>query len=336
MRKADFYIELDNNEVLCTLCPHNCRIAEDEFGICGVRQNKKGVLYTHVYEQAIATNIDPIEKKPLFHVYPGSKSYSIATVGCNFTCTFCQNHEISQMPQSGRIVGQYEPVAEIVRTAKQYNCKTIACTYTEPTIFYEYAYDIAKLAAEENILTVFISNGYINPKPLRKIAPFLAAANIDLKGWDESFYRNVCGGELKSVLNTLKLMKKLDIFLEVTTLIVPGYVDNEASLRQIAKFIKNELGPETPWHLSRFYPHYKYTEQHPTNIEIIQRAREIGFEEGLRYVYTGNVVGDVGESTFCYSCGEKLINRRGYQIIENKIRNGKCPNCGAKIDGIGL
>ncbi|MBN1482359.1 AmmeMemoRadiSam system radical SAM enzyme [candidate division KSB1 bacterium] len=336
MRKADFYIRREHLKVQCTLCPHNCRLAEGEFGLCGVRQNKGGILYSHVYERAIATHVDPVEKKPLFHVFPGSKSFSIATVGCNFKCTFCQNHEISQMPRSGRIEGQYLPVAEVIDMAEKYDCKTIACTYTEPTIYFEYAYDIARQASERNIRTVFVSNGFINPKPIRKIAPYLAAANIDLKGWDDTFYRTVCGGELKSVLNALKLMKQLGIFLEVTTLVVTGYVDKESILRDIAKFIANELGVETPWHISRFYPSYKYAQQQPTAVGIIQRAREIGFEEGLRYVYSGNVKGDDGESTFCYSCGEKLISRYGYLIEANKIINSKCPSCGAVIDGIGL
>ena len=336
MKEADFYTKLNDQVVQCTLCPHNCRLAADEFGTCAVRQNIDGLLYSHVYERAIATHVDPIEKKPLFHVYPGSSSFSVATIGCNFTCTFCQNHEISQMPHTGRIEGKRLPASEIVRLAAEHGCKTIACTYTEPTIYYEYAYDIARLAAEKNILTVFVSNGFINPKPLEKIAPFLAAANIDLKGWDEDFYRTVCGGNFKSVLNTLKLMKKLGIFIEVTTLAVTGYVDNETSLREIACFIKNELGPETPWHISRFFPQYHYASVPPTPVQVLQRAREIGVDEGLRYVYTGNMAAEESESTVCYSCGERLIHRSGYHIIKNKIKQNKCPACSAVIDGIGM
>lgn len=336
MREADFYTTLKDGRLLCSLCPHYCRLADGEFGICAVRQNVGGTLYTHVYGRAIATHVDPIEKKPLFHVYPGSQSFSIATVGCNFKCTFCQNHEISQLPHTGHIEGQQLPPQQVVRMAKRYNCKTIACTYTEPTIYFEYAYDIAKLAAEEDILTVFVSNGYITPKPLKQIAPFLTAANIDLKGWDEQFYSEVCGGDLKSVLNTLKLMKKLGIFVEVTTLVVTGYVDKESVLRDIAAFIANELGPETPWHISRFHPSYKYRDSHPTNIESIHRAREIGVEQGLRYVYSGNILGDSGEHTYCYSCNTQLITRIGFEVSNNIIQDGKCPNCGAEIDGIGM
>lgn len=338
MKEALFYEKLDKQRILCTLCPHNCKINEGKIGICGVRQNKGGTLYSLVYEKAIATHVDPIEKKPLFHVHPGSASFSIATVGCNFSCDFCQNYDISQMPRGGgaRIAGETLPVESVVQLAKKYKCRTIACTYTEPTIFYEYAYDISRKAYEEGIKTVFVSNGYINEKPLRQIAPFLAAANIDLKGWDEAFYHKVIGGDLKSVLDALRLYKKLGIWLEVTTLVVPTFVDNEKSLREIALFIKNELGEETPWHISRFYPHYKMNFLPPTETAILQRAREIGYDVGLRYVYSGNVPGDIGENTFCYSCGEKLIERYGFQVLSNKIKNGKCFNCGAAIDGIGM
>ena len=336
MQEADFYKRLGDNVVQCTLCPHNCRIKDGEFGTCAVRQNQAGILYSLVYERAISTNVDPIEKKPFFHVYPGSPSFSIATVGCNFICRFCQNHEISQMPRTGFIEGRKCTAGEIVDMAKRAHCKTIACTYTEPTIYFEYAYDIARFAAEKEILTLFVSNGFTNAKPIEKIAPYLAAANIDLKGWDEDFYKNVCGGSLKSVLNTLKLMKKLGIFVEVTTLVVPGYVDNEITLTDIAKFIANDLGVETPWHISRFFPHYRYHSKALTSPEILGRAREIGKQQGLRYVYLGNIRDAEGESTFCYSCGEKLISRNGYMIKYNKIIDNKCPVCGAKIDGINM
>lgn len=338
MKEALFYEKLEDNRVVCTLCPHNCKLREGQYGICGVRQNQDGILYTLVYEKAIAMHVDPIEKKPLFHVFPGSDSFSIATVGCNFSCTFCQNYDISQMPRTdrGHIVGQQVSVEQVVASAKRRGCKTIACTYTEPTIFYEYAFDIARLAKENNIETVFVTNGYINEEPLRNIAPFLLAANVDLKGWDTEFYRKVVGGDLESVLNALRFMKKLGIWVEVTTLVVPTYVDNEKALHEIALFIKNELGPETPWHISRFYPHYKCTHLPMTSLSILRRAREIGIETGLRYVYSGNVPGDEGENTYCYKCGELLIERYGFQVLHNRIRQSKCPQCGAVIDGIGM
>ncbi|MBN2412015.1 AmmeMemoRadiSam system radical SAM enzyme [candidate division KSB1 bacterium] len=338
MIEAQFYDKLEENKVICTLCPHNCKLSDGKRGICGVRENRGGILYSLVYEKAVATHVDPIEKKPLFHVYPGSQSFSIATAGCNFKCRFCQNHDISQLPQKkgSEIMGQTLSAKSAVGMAKRQKCKTIACTYTEPTIYYEYAYDIARLAAENEIYTVFVSNGYINEEPLRKVAPFIAAANIDLKGWDEKFYRGIVGGDLKSVLKTLRLMKELNIWLEVTTLVVPTYVDHEDTLREMARFIKNELGPETPWHISRFHPQYLCNDLPMTPLNILRRAREIGFEEGLRYVYSGNVPGDTGEHTYCYSCGELLIERYGFFIINYFIKNGACFNCGMPIDGIGL
>ena len=336
IKEADFYLRLENSGVQCTLCPHFCRLSPGEFGVCGVRRNHDGILYTHVYESAAALQVDPIEKKPLFHVYPGSKSFSIATMGCNFSCTFCQNHHLSQAAKNGRIEGRELPAAQVVQLARENGCKTIACTYTEPTIYFEYAYDIARLAAEQNILTVFVTNGYINPAPLQKIAPFLAAANVDLKGWNSDFYREVCGGELKHVLAALKLMKKLNILVEVTTLAVTGYVEDDRTLQEIAHFIFNELGPETPWHISRFHPMYKMLDRSPTSLRILDRARRIGLEAGLRYVYTGNVPGDEGEDTYCYHCGKLLVDRLGFQILKYQVKEKKCYNCGSPIDGVDL
>jgi pyruvate formate lyase activating enzyme len=337
MKEALFFEKFQNHRVKCTLCPHYCRLSDNKIGICGVRQNQQGILYSLVYEKAIATHVDPIEKKPLFHVYPGSRSFSLATVGCNFSCDFCQNHDISQMPRdSGEIAGDTFSPLQVVRAAQESHCKTIACTYTEPVVFFEYAYDIARIASRTDIRTVFVTNGFINKEPLEYIAPYLAAANVDLKGWDETFYRKVVGGDLRGVLNAVKIMKKLGIWVEITTLVVPGFVDDENDLREIALFIKNELGPETPWHISRFYPRYKCLDLPVTSVETLRRAREIGIEVGLRYVYSGNVPGDVGENTFCYNCGELLIERYGFQIMKNKIQDSKCPKCSAVIDGIGM
>ncbi|MDZ7721849.1 MAG: AmmeMemoRadiSam system radical SAM enzyme [candidate division KSB1 bacterium] len=334
MKEALYYSKLENQQVQCHLCPHECRIADQKTGICNVRQNKEGVLYSLVYERAIATHIDPIEKKPLFHVYPASHSLSIATAGCNFRCMFCQNCDISQVKYSDTITGERIQAKDIVRAAHDNQCRTIAFTYTEPTIFFEYALDIAKEAAEKQIKCVFISNGFINPEPMKQLAPFLAGANIDLKGWDESFYRKIIGGRLEPVLNTLKLLKQLGVWLEVTTLIVPGYADSEQTLQSIAQFIKTELGPETPWHISRFHPQYKMTDRDATPTSVIKKAVEMGSREGLRYVYSGNIPGDDGEHTHCYSCGAMLLKRYGFRIIENNVRNGKCSECGAEIDGV--
>ena len=336
--KALYYRELGGKKVECRLCPHHCKLKPDQYGICGVRKNIDGELQTLVYGKAVASHMDPIEKKPLFHVYPGSLAFSLATVGCNFKCKFCQNCDISQMPRERNdlIIGDLLSPENVIHTAKKRLCKTVALTYTEPTIFYEYALDIAKLANEQKLGAVWISNGYIDPEPLTDIAPYLVAANIDLKGWDKGFYRSIVGGDLDKVLDTLRLLKKLDVWLEVTTLLVPGYVDNEEAIIDMAKFIANELGPETPWHLSRFHPQYLMQDVPPTPISVLRRAREIGLREGLHYVYSGNVPGDQGEHTFCKQCGNVLIERWGYNIIDNKLVDGACPHCGTVIDGVGM
>jgi len=337
MKEARFYERLEDQRVRCVLCPHECMLRDGQVGVCGVRQNVGGTLYSLVYGRAIAVHVDPIEKKPLFHVHPGSRSFSLATVGCNFRCLFCQNSDISQVRLShAQVPGEEIAPEELVKLAERYACKTIAYTYTEPTVFYEYAYDTAVLAAERGILNVFVTNGFISAAPLEEIAPVLHAANVDLKGWSEEFYRRIVGGDLKTVLDTLKRMKRLGIWVEVTTLCVPGYVDTDEQFRSIARFIRDELGPETPWHVSRFYPHFRMTDRPPTSVSVLQRARQIGLEEGLRYVYSGNVPGDEGENTFCYRCGRLLIRRWGFSVLENRVREGKCPDCGAEIDGIGL
>ncbi|MDZ7373489.1 MAG: AmmeMemoRadiSam system radical SAM enzyme [candidate division KSB1 bacterium] len=337
MREARFYEKLEDGRVRCTLCPHECLLRDGQVGVCGVRQNREGTLYSLVYGKPIAVHIDPIEKKPLFHVFPGSRSFSLATVGCNFRCLFCQNSDISQVRLTeGSAPGEDLPPEELVRLAERHGCRTISYTYTEPTVFYEYAFDTAVLAAERGLLNVFVTNGFISPEPLRAISPVLHAANVDLKGWDEGFYRRVVGGDLEAVRNSLRLMKKLGIWVEVTTLCVPGYVDTDEQFRSIARFIRDELGPETPWHVSRFYPHYRMVDRPPTDIRVLRRARQIGLEEGLRYVYSGNVPGDEGENTFCYHCRALLIRRWGFSILENRLKDGKCPDCGSRIDGIGL
>ena len=338
MKEAQFYEKLDKQRVRCLLCPHDCVLRDGQIGICGVRENRGGTLYSLVYGKAIAVHVDPIEKKPLFHVHPGSQSFSVATVGCNFRCRFCQNSTISQVRLGGgaRVPGDDLPPDALVSLARQYGCKTIAYTYTEPTVYYEYAYDSAVLAADNGILNVFVTNGFISEEPLRQIAPVLHAANVDLKGWDEDFYKKIVGGRLQPILSTLKLMKELGIWVEVTTLCVPGYVDTEEQFRSIARFIRDELGPETPWHVSRFYPHHHMTDRSPTSVAVLQHARKIGLEEGLRYVYSGNVPGDEGENTYCYKCGGLLIRRWGFSVLDYHIRDGRCSDCGAVIDGIGM
>ncbi|MEA3428191.1 MAG: AmmeMemoRadiSam system radical SAM enzyme [Thermodesulfobacteriota bacterium] len=336
--EAYLYEPLKEKRVKCNLCSHRCIIKDGKRGICGVRKNQGGILKTLVYGRLVASHIDPIEKKPLFHFMPGSLSYSIATVGCNFKCLFCQNADISQMPSdhNGIITGDLYTPEDIVNTALKGNCKSIAYTYTEPTIFFEFAFDTAKLAHAKGIKNVFVTNGYMTSEALHMISPYLDAANVDLKAFNESFYKEVVKARLEPVKETLKLMKKLGIFVEVTTLLIPGLNDDKKELEKLALFLVKSLGPETPWHVSAFYPTYKLTDRPPTPVESLVMARETGIKVGLKYVYIGNVPSENGENTFCYSCGKLLINRMGFSIIKNVLENGRCPYCGVQIDGIWL
>ena len=330
-----FYEKLDNNLVNCNLCRHRCRkIADFKRGICGVRENRDGTLYSLVYGKAVARSVDPIEKKPLFNFLPGSSAYSVATVGCNFRCDNCQNYDISQLPKvRGTIVGEEVSPEEIVLAAKLSNCDSIAYTYTEPTIFFEYALDTAKIAHKEGIKNVFVTNGYITPEALQEIAPYLDAANIDLKSFSDNFYRRNCGARLEPVLDSIKLHKSLGIWIEITTLIIPTLNDSEMELRKIAEFIK-EISEDIPWHITQFHPTYKLIDQTITPVTTLRKARQIGIEAGLRYVYEGNVLGENGENTYCHNCQKMLIHRRGYRILENRIKSSICPYCGTKIDGV--
>ncbi|MCX8110272.1 MAG: AmmeMemoRadiSam system radical SAM enzyme [Syntrophorhabdaceae bacterium] len=337
MKPASFYERLEDNKVRCHLCRHNCTIADGKRGICSVRENKEGTLYSLIYGYPCSYHVDPIEKKPLFHFFPGSGAFSIATVGCNFQCLHCQNYEISQLPQEKKkIVGERILPEEVVDMAEQSGCKSISYTYTEPTVFFEYAFDIAQLAKQKGIYNNFVTNGYIEEEPLKAIRPYLDAANIDLKGFNEDFYRRQCKAELKGVLDTIKLYKSLGIWIEITTLIIPGHNDGDDELKDIASFIKDEVGIETPWHVSAFYPTYKCLDAKRTPPKTLKRAREIGMEAGLRYVYMGNIPGSEGEHTYCYNCKKTIIKRFGYTILEYNLKDGACVFCNTKIDGIGL
>ncbi len=337
MKEAMFYEALSDNTVRCRLCSHGCKIYEGKRGICGVRENKNGSLYSLVYGRIVAEHVDPIEKKPFFQFLPGTRAYSIGTVGCNFQCSFCQNFDISQYPRKhkGEIIGADRTPSQIVSAAREARCESIAYTYTEPTIFSEFAMDTAVLAREKGIRNVFVSNGYMSPEAGRHLAPLLDAINIDLKAFTESFYRELCGARLKPVLETIELLKSLGVWVEVTTLIIPGHNDDEKSLRETAGFI-NKVGSDIPWHVTQFYPTYKLLDKPRTPVETLRRAREIGLEEGLRYVYEGNVPGEGGEHTYCYSCGAALIERFGLALLRNRLKDGSCPECGAVVDGVGL
>ncbi len=335
MKEAMFYEKLDEGKVKCHLCCHYCVIKPGKRGRCAVRENRDGTLFSLVYGKIIAGHTDPIEKKPLFHFHPGSRSYSIATVGCNFRCLHCQNYEIAQYPKlHPDIAGEDMTPEDVVNEAERVGCRSISYTYTEPTIFMEFAYDCARLAHDRGIKNVFVSNGYTSPEAARKFAPYLDANNIDLKG-DDGFYKNVVGARLQPVLDTIKLMKHLGIWVEVTTLIIPTYNDSEEFLRWVADFIKS-VDPAIPWHVTRFYPTYKLLDQPGTPPAILKRAREIGFEAGLKYVYEGNVPGEGGENTYCPSCGKLLIERFAFSLTQINLKNGRCPGCNSIIDGVGM
>ena len=328
------YEKLGNGQVRCHLCSHNCLIKDGQRGICAVRENKEGALYSLVYGKIISMNIDPIEKKPLFHFLPGSTSLSIATAGCNFRCRHCQNYEISQFPRERNfeIPGRSATPEEIVEAAIRHGCESISYTYTEPTIFFEFAYDCARLAREKGIRNVFVSNGYTGPEAARLIAPYLDANNIDLKG-NDAFYKEICGARLQPVKDTIRLMHGLGIWVEVTTLIIPGHNDSEKDLIDIAEFIAS-VDAGIPWHVSQFYPTYKLLDKPRTPVATLRKARELGLSLGLKYVYEGNVPGQGGENTYCPSCGKLLIKRFGYSILENHIRDGRCFSCATSLGGI--
>lgn len=328
------YDKIADEQVRCNLCAHQCTIKSGRRGICGVRENKEGVLYSLVYGTLIAENIDPIEKKPFFHVYPASKSYSIATVGCNFSCSFCQNHDISQMPRTTRMIyGEDSSPEEIVARAKKSGSKTIAYTYTEPTIYFELAYDTAKMAVENGLKNVFVTNGFMTTETLETVAQYLAAANVDLKSFRDDFYRKHCGARLHPVLESLQKMKEKGIWVEITTLLIPTLNDSDEELKDIARFIV-ELGIETPWHISRFHPQYKMQEVPVTPLTSLHRAAQIGKDAGLKYVYSGNVPGDQGENTYCFKCGNLLIERYGFRIVSMNLKGNQCPKCTTELDGV--
>lgn len=337
MKEALLYEKLAEQKVKCNLCAHRCQIGEGRRGICAVRENKEGVLYSLNYRKLIAAHVDPIEKKPFFHYHPGSKAFSVAAAGCNFRCLNCQNYDISQLPRDGggTIPGEDVSPAEIVSLARKNGCRSISYTYTEPTVYFEYTYETARLAKTAGLGNNLVTNGYLTPEALKMIAPYLDAANVDLKSFSDDFYKKICGARLEPVLATLRLMKKLDIWIEVTTLIIPELNDGEEELRKIARFIRDDLGADVPWHVSAFYPTYKLTDKPRTPPATLQKARKIGLAEGLRHVYTGNIPGDEGEHTFCHNCGHLVIERLGFSVLNNRLKNAVCPKCGAKISGRG-
>ena len=343
MKEAMLYERLADERVRCNLCAHRCTIADGRRGVCQVRENQGGTLSTLVYGRLIAQHVDPIEKKPLLHFYPGTTAYSIATPGCNFRCRWCQNADISQMVRDRHlIVGREASPADIVAAARRAGCRSIAYTYTEPTVFFELTYDTARLAHGDGdgagLANVYVTNGYMTAgagEMLDTIGPYLDAANVDLKAFRDETYLKYAGARLQPVLDSLVAMKRLGVWVEVTTLVIPGINDDPAELADAARFVAQELGVETPWQISRFFPAYEMTDVPPTPVSTLQRAREIGLEAGLRYVYVGNVAGEA--NTRCHECGRLLIRRSGYWILEHHVQpDGRCPDCGTVVAGVGM
>lgn len=330
------YEKLDNHKVKCQICSHFCSIKDGSRGICRVRENKGGRLMSLVYPKVIATSVDPIEKKPIFHLKPGSFSYSIATVGCNFKCSFCQNSNIAQMPADagGMIQGRDLDPALIVKEAVKTGCDSVSYTYTEPTIFFELAFETARLAKAQGLQNIFVTNGFMSPEALKMVSPYLDAANVDLKAFDDRFYKTYCKAKLEPVKETIRQMKDMGILVEITTLLIPGLNDDEKDLNIMADFLANDVGPETPWHISRFHPCYRMTDRPSTPVSSLENAYEAGIAAGLRYVYIGNVPGNSSENTYCHSCKELLVKRNAYQVKNYLQENGKCPQCNTMVHGI--
>ncbi len=327
LKKAMYFNKLKNNFVKCNLCRKHCIIKEGVYGDCNARKNIDGNLYSMVYGRIASLGIDPIEKKPLFHFFPGEQTLSYATSGCNFHCKFCQNWEISQQKPKNVVYEEISPEG-IVNIAKNHSLNIISHTYTEPTVFYEYAFEVAEKSNLLGMKNVFVTNGYIEYAPLKKISKFLDAANIDLKGFNEKFYRNVCGAELDEVLKSIKLYKKYKIHIELTNLVIPQKNDNFDEIKQMCEWIVKELGKNVPLHFSAFFPSYKMRSSAPTNPKTLYKAKEIAVDSGIRYVYAGNI--DAEENTYCYKCNHLLIKRRNFKVLLNNLVGGRCPNCGAK------
>jgi len=338
LKEAVLYESLDDKKVRCNLCNWRCVIKDGDSGHCQVRKNIDGKLHSLNYHKLCSANPDPIEKKPLFHFQPGSRSFSIAAPGCNFQCVFCQNWQISQQViEEEQINGQKLEPGQIVQFALKADCKSMAYTYTEPTVFMEFAADCGKIAKQKGLANVFVSNGFMTKEAIDFASDWLDGINVDLKSFSEDYYKNLCKAKLKPVLETIDyIANHTKIWMEVTTLVVPGQNDSDSELKQIADFLLNTCGPDTPWHVSRFYPQYKYSDSPPTPASTLQRAYDIAKAAGLRYVYIGNLRSAKAENTYCPKCQHLLIERKGYYITKNEIKNGCCADCGEKIAGFEL
>ena len=327
---ARFWNEFEDDTVQCNLCFHNCKIAEGMLGICGVRKNENGQLYTLIYGSYSSMAADPIEKKPLYHFYPGTNAFSIGSVGCNFKCKHCQNSSISMAMPNCSCIKEITP-EKTIEIAQKYACQGIAWTYNEPTIWHEFSFDTAKLAKKAGLYSVYVSNGYINEDPLRELSPFLDAMNVDVKAFDDCFYKKVCKARLEPVLKTCKLAKELGIHLEVTYLVIPGYNDSVDEVKQFCRWVVEKLGSSTPVHFSRFHPEYKMVDVPATSIESLLEIYNIAKESDILYPYLGNVPKGEYENTICPNCGNICIERCGYSVNLNGIEDDKCMQCGTSI-----
>lgn len=330
--------KLDDGRIACEACNQHCKLSEGEYGICGIRKVENHELLLLTYGLAAAVNIDPVEKKPMFHFLPNTKVFSFGTVGCNFSCKFCQNADISQYPKEHHHAITGEPLSpqQAVKLALQYGCQSIAYTYNEPVVFFEYTYDTAKLAHEAGLKNIYVTSGYETHKAIDTIAPYLDGMNIDIKGYSQSFYKDICGASLKPVLDTIEYAYKKGIWIETTTLLIPGYNDSEEEIRAIAKF-QASIDPNIPWHISGFHPMYKMLNTPRTPPDTLRRAYEIGMEEGLNYIYVGNIDDKVRESTYCPKCKACIIERHGHigQYVVNHLGNqNQCTSCNTPIHGV--
>jgi pyruvate formate lyase activating enzyme len=327
------YEPIGDQRLICHLCPRECRVADQERGYCGVRENRGGEYYTLVHNRVCSANVDPIEKKPFFHFLPGTQALSIATAGCNMECRFCQNWQISQFrPEQ---VASTEATPEgLLRVARQKGAPSIAYTYTEPTVYYEYMLAVARYTAPQGIRNVVVSNGYILEAPLRELAPHLAAYKVDLKAFTEGFYRDQCSGRLEPVLRTLKVLKSLGLWTEIVVLVIPTLNDDDESNRAMFAWIASELGPDIPVHLTRFHPTYKIQNLPDTPVATLERLHALAKAAGLQFVYLGNLPGHAAESTYCPGCGKRVVERFGYVLGRVDLRDGRCSGCGRLIPGV--
>ena len=333
VKEVMFYRKLEDLKIECTVCPKQCRVADCERGYCGNKENSGGIYYSLVYGRACSVHLDPIEKKPLFHYLPGTTAFSIAAAGCNFECRFCQNWQIAQYrPEQIKSINL--PIKTVVDRARSSGATTIAYTYSEPVVFYEYMYDCAKEGRACGLGSVMISNGFINEEPLVQLCRYLTAVKIDLKAFSDTFYRNYCSGQLEPVLTTLTVLKRIGIWFEIVVLIIPTLNDSPDEIKRMCEWIVANLGVDVPLHFSRFHPMYKITNLPPTPVKTLEECHRIATGAGLRYVYLGNVPGHPAESTYCPSCKKPVVRRMGFAILENNIRQGKCGLCGTPIPGV--